>query len=87
MRAQYEQCLRTVFRRWVRSTRAELGISQQEMGRRLYMSERSYADLEQGVFSCSALTLVAFLKRVCREPERFLDEVWEMIQDQEEKGQ
>ena len=84
MRAQYEQCLRVVFRRWVRNTRAELGISQQEMGRRLFMSERSYADREQGVFSCSALTLVAFLKQVCRDPDRFLDEVWEMMQAQDD---
>ena len=85
MRAQYEQCLRVVFHRWVRNTRAELGISQQAMGRLLFMSERSYADLEQGVFSCSALTLVAFLKQACREPDRFLDEVWEMIQSQNGK--
>lgn len=80
MRAQYEQCLRVTFCRWIRNTRAELGISQREMSRRLYMSERSYENLEQGISSCSAVTLVVFLKQVCKEPDRFLNEVWEMMQ-------
>lgn len=79
VRKQYERCLRSIFCRWIRNTRAELEISQEEMAAKLYMSRRSYADLESGVSCCGTLTLTVFLTEICEDPERFLEEVRERM--------
>lgn len=82
MRKRYERCLRTVFCRWVRNIRAELEITQQEMAAKLYLSGRSYADLESGASCCGTVTLVVFLTQLCEDPDRFLQEVREAVQEE-----
>ena len=47
MRKQYIRILKFFFCRKVRTSRAELSISQEEMAGRLMMAARTYIDLEQ----------------------------------------
>lgn len=73
MRKRYERILRVFFCRVVRRTRANMGITQEEMADRLAMSGRSYLDLEHGDAGCSGLTLAMFLAFVCEDPVGFLE--------------
>lgn len=43
-------------------TRERLGITQNEMGERVCMSESSYSDIERGKNRCSMLTAVLLLE-------------------------
>ena len=75
MRKQYIGILKLFFCRKVRSTRAELEISQEEMAAQLQMATRTFIDLEQGKSCCSSLTLVLYLIYICNDPLAFLNEL------------
>lgn len=75
MRKQYIRILKAFFCRKVRTARAEMAISQEEMAGRLLMAARTYIDLEQAKNCCSALTLALYLIYVCNDPLAFLNEL------------
>lgn len=52
-------------------TRERLGITQKEMGEKLYMSESSYSDIETGKTHCSMLSAMLLLT-MQEEPKDFL---------------
>ena len=56
MRKQYIRILRVFFCRKVRTSRAELEISQEELAGRLLMAARTYIDLEQAKNCCSGIS-------------------------------
>ena len=61
---EYERlsiALRRLLSERVRECRLELGLSQEHMAERLYVSCRTYGNLERGVYCFSALPLIAFL--------------------------
>lgn len=73
MRSLYHRVLKHFFREQLLITR---GVrTQAEMAEALSMSERSYADLERGKASCSALTLARYLIYCCDDPYRFLEDL------------
>ena len=80
MRKQYIRILKVFFCRKVRTSRAELAISQEEMTRRLLMAARTYIDLEQVKNCCSALTLALYLIYVCNKPLAFLNELRQALE-------
>lgn len=80
MRKQYIRILKVFFCRKVRTSRAELEISQEEMAGRLLMAARTYIDLEQAKNCCSALTLVLYLIYVCNDPLAFLNELRQALE-------
>ena len=76
MRKQYTQTLKTFFHSKLLHSRVDdLAITQEEMASRLSMSCRSYADLDHGETSCSAVTLALYLVYICNDPEEFLKEL------------
>lgn len=52
-------------------TRERLGITQKEMGEKLYMSESSYSDIETGRTHCSMLSAMLLLT-MQDDPKGFL---------------
>lgn len=80
MRKQYIRILKVFFCRKVRTSRAELAISQEEMASRLLMAARTYIDLEQAKNCCSALTLVLYLIYICNDPLAFLNELRQTLE-------
>ena len=52
-------------------TRDRLGLTQKEMGEKLYMSESSYSDIETGRSHCSMPTAILLLD-MQEEPKIFL---------------
>lgn len=80
MRKQYIRILKFFFCRKVRTSRAELSISQGEMAGRLMMAARTYIDLEQTKNCCSALTLALYLIYVCNDPIAFLNELRQALE-------
>ena len=80
MRKQYIRILKVFFCRKVRSSRAELEISQEDMADRLLMAARTYIDLEQAKNCCSALTLALYLIYVCNDPLAFLNELRQALE-------
>lgn len=62
MRNELENILKSATRELALKERAE--DTQEQMAEALYMSPRSYSDIECGVNACSALTLALLLMRL-----------------------
>lgn len=75
MRKTYTKTLNLFFCKQLLRRRRALGISQEEMARRLAMSHRTYIELEHGKAGCGALTLTLFLIYLCPEPLEFLEDL------------
>lgn len=76
MRNHYEEILKRFFcKRLLDARTIELHITQDEMAQKLAMAPRSYADLEHGINSCSAVTLSLFLVFICLDSQKFLEEL------------
>ena len=71
MKKAYLDALKKVARDSILQTRTALGLSQEQMAARLYMSARSYSYLESGTSCCSALTLVLYLVFCCPDVSSF----------------
>ncbi len=71
-----ENAIRPVIAKWFKDYRTNKGLSQEAFSRLLYMSVRSYSDLEHGIYMPSGETLALFLWLLDKgEMERFLAEV------------
>lgn len=57
---------------YVKQTRKQLGLTQEEMAARLSMSTRSYSDIERGKSGFSATTLLIFLS-LLQDDKEILD--------------
>lgn len=79
MRKQYEDILKQFFHEHQTKTRADLRLTQAQMAGRLKMEPRSYSDLDRGINSCSALTLVCYLVYCCEDPIQFLSELHQVF--------
>lgn len=80
MRKHYTKVLKTFLRSKLLNSRAELGISQEDMADRLSMSGRSYVDLEHGETGGGAVTLALFLVYFCEDPVQFQTELREAFE-------
>ena len=80
MRSTCAEVIKTYFRRKLVAVRTDLNKTQEEMAQDLSMSLRSYNDLENGKFCCSATTLILFLIKVCPDPMQFIDELRKVIE-------
>ena len=78
MRREMERILKEEFRILAIRTRNRLGITQKEMGRRLFMSESSYSDIETGKSACGALSEALLLEMQC-DPKEFLKKLMEKL--------
>ena len=65
-------------------TRDRLGLTQKEMGEKLYMSESSYSDIETGRNRCSMPTVMLLLN-MQEDPKNFLHKSERKATKQEEK--
>ena len=86
MRKRYTQILKTFFHQKLFRTRVDLGISQEEMAHRLSMASRTYVDLDHGKTCCSGLTLALFLIYVCCDPLKFLEELRDALEANDNKA-
>lgn len=73
MRKVYERMLKTMFRKQIICKRKEMKLTQAQMSENLEMSVRSYCDLENGKYKCSAITLVLYLIYCCDDVNSFLN--------------
>ena len=80
MRKQYIRILKVFFCRKVRTSRAELAISQEEITNRPIISARTYIDPDPTKNRCSALTLALYLIYVCNDPLAFLNELKQALE-------
>jgi len=72
MRDEFETILKNEMRIIVLKLRADLHLTQSQMAEALYMSTRSYADIESGASACGALTVVLLIMMLPR-PNEFLE--------------
>ena len=61
MRSTLELKTKEIFRILALNTREKYGITQSEMSRALFMSERSYEEIERGKSGCGVLTVILLL--------------------------
>lgn len=61
LRQQYKHLLRNLFSGRLRQFRGEAQLTQEQMAEYLCVAPRSYADLEQGKYGCSGLTIIRLL--------------------------
>ena len=64
MREEMKLILKSATRSLALREREKEGSTQEKMAEELFMSKRSYADIECGVNACSALTTVLLLMRL-----------------------
>ncbi len=82
---KFHTLLKAYLRPILNAYRQKAGITQEAMAERLYMSTRSYCDLEGGKSGFSAATLILFLAlqpddeliKIIREFYKLVMEVWE----------
>lgn len=86
MRKHYKKVLKQFFHEKLFRSRVDLGISQEEMARRLEMSSRTYIDLDHGKTCCSGLTLALFLIYICTDPLHFLEELRHAFETDDSKA-
>ena len=73
MRKQYNDILKALFYTHLISTRDLLQCTQAQMAKNLLMDVRSYIELDHGNSCCSALTLMLYLLYYCENPQKFLN--------------
>ena len=61
LRQEYKSLLRQFFSKEIQNYRAQSKLTQEQISELLCMAPRSYVDLENGTYGCSALTVVLFL--------------------------
>ncbi len=71
MREDMEATLKKELRAAAISERQRLGITQEKMAENLFMSTRSYSDIECGITLCGSLTTVLLLIQM-PDPNKFL---------------
>ena len=74
MRDEKELILKKTLRELALKTREEVHITQKEMSELLSMNEKSYSDIETGVYMCGTLTCVLLLM-IQDDPRIFLDQL------------
>lgn len=84
MRKTYEKILKKHFYEHLIVKREELKLSQVKMADRLLMDTRSYVNLDHGKCGCSALTLALYLMYFCEDPNKYLSELRESFENQDE---
>lgn len=75
MREEYESILAEIFLKHLIAERRRLGLTQEAMAGLLFMSLRSYANLEHGINSCSSVTFAIFLINCSENPLEMLKEI------------
>lgn len=60
--------------------------TQEEMAASLCMSVRAYSDLERGKSCCGLITLLLYLVRGCPDREAFLNGLFTILEDFEDKA-
>lgn len=75
MRKAYKEAVKNGFRISVMKSRETKNLTQEEMADKLYISVRSYCDLEHGVSCCSCLTMLLYLIYVCEDANKFLEDL------------
>lgn len=61
LRQHYKHLVRDLLSTRLRQYRGEARLTQEQMAEQLCVATRSYADLEQGKYGCSGLTVIRFL--------------------------
>ena len=75
MRKQYSKILKDLFYTNIITTRAKLGLTQEQMAEKLVMCSRSFMDIDHGKHGCSALTLSLYLIYYCEDVPKVLSEL------------
>ena len=74
MREKLEYLLKNDMRALALRTREDMNLTQDKMSEILFMSKRSYADIESGASACGALTVILLLMYL-PNPSEFLLEL------------
>jgi DNA-binding XRE family transcriptional regulator len=79
IREELKPVLDSMLHTFILQSRESLGLSQSQMSLMLEMSERSYAAIEAGEFSCSLMTFLLFLANCCTDPLSLIEELVQEI--------
>ena len=71
MRSEVEAIVREEFRTLALKLRDDLDLTQDKMSEELFMSERSYSDIENGHSTCGTVTAMLLLVKT-DDPLRFI---------------
>lgn len=80
MRQEFERILGDELRYLAILTRERLGLTQREMGEKLYMGESSYSELERGETVCASALTAILLLNLQEDPRNFLDRMAECLE-------
>ena len=80
MRQEFERILGDELRYLAILTRERLGLTQREMGEKLYMGESSYSELERGETVCASALTDILLLNLQEDPRNFLDRMAECLE-------
>ncbi len=75
MRHEFEKILGKEIRYLAIETRERLNLTQNEMGKRLLMSESSYSNIETGETFCASALTETLLLKMQKEPSVFVEHV------------
>ena len=73
--------LKKKFKNELNTKRAELELSQEKMAERLYISLRSYSELERGNSFCSAVSLINYVNNCNVDKDKLFAMFDEIIND------
>lgn len=78
MRDKIEQMLKQELRLIALKTRNHLALTQKQMSELLFMNEKSYSDIETGVYMCGTLTCIILIM-MQEDPNAFLQNLRQKI--------
>lgn len=89
MRDKVERILKQELRFLALNTRNRLELTQKQMSELLFMNEKSYSDIETGVYMCGTLTCIilimmqedpnAFLQNLRQQIDKLYDEEMQVV--------
>ncbi len=80
MKKEVQEVIKQYMRSEMLKTRTELKITQVEMARRLRISSREYTNIESGISCCNTITFLVYMQEFCRDTQKFLDGLKEVLE-------
>lgn len=82
-RQNYRKLLKDFLHNHFVKTRANLGLTLEEMAEILHMDPRSYIDLDHGKNLCGTITFVFYLINLCNNPEQLIKDIANLFDEAE----
>lgn len=81
MKELYLNALKPYIREEFKTTRKENSLTQEKMAENLAVERRTYCNVETGLNMCGTLSFILFLLYECKDVDKFLEGMKEVLQE------